>query len=183
MARTYWYAWWGILAAILLFNQVLNLFGEEEFSWYRWLIGLISGALWTVAPLLIALQNPGSTRRFAFWWGTSVPVVVYFPVLLFVALGQTEVLLPRAVLYLWLLLFVAVVFGGGIVVVVLWVRKRNRKTDSVGGAPRGQDPTHHVDVQAATKVCPFCAEDVKFSAIKCKHCGSDLPPSTTGTRP
>lgn len=25
-----------------------------------------------------------------------------------------------------------------------------------------------------TKRCPFCAEDIKFSAIKCKHCGSDL---------
>lgn len=27
------------------------------------------------------------------------------------------------------------------------------------------------------KQCPFCAEDVKFEAIKCKHCGSDLPPN------
>lgn len=25
-----------------------------------------------------------------------------------------------------------------------------------------------------TKKCPFCAEDVKAAAIKCKHCGSDL---------
>ena len=28
--------------------------------------------------------------------------------------------------------------------------------------------------QDSTKECPFCAEDVKFAAIKCKHCGSDL---------
>lgn len=25
-----------------------------------------------------------------------------------------------------------------------------------------------------TKPCPYCAEDVKLAAIKCKHCGSDI---------
>jgi MFS family permease len=29
-----------------------------------------------------------------------------------------------------------------------------------------------------TKVCPFCAEDVKVEAIKCKHCQSDLTVTT-----
>ncbi len=29
-----------------------------------------------------------------------------------------------------------------------------------------------------TKICPFCAEEVKFAAVKCKHCGSDLSPKT-----
>ena len=24
--------------------------------------------------------------------------------------------------------------------------------------------------------CPFCAEEVRVEAIKCKHCGSELPP-------
>jgi hypothetical protein len=28
-----------------------------------------------------------------------------------------------------------------------------------------------------TKVCPFCAEDIKNAAIVCKHCGRDLPKS------
>lgn len=27
---------------------------------------------------------------------------------------------------------------------------------------------------AETKSCPFCAEDIRLTAIKCKHCGSDL---------
>lgn len=26
-----------------------------------------------------------------------------------------------------------------------------------------------------TKKCVFCAEQVKYEAVKCKHCGSDLP--------
>jgi hypothetical protein len=37
----------------------------------------------------------------------------------------------------------------------------------VAGTPAG--------APAATKTCPFCAEQVLIAAIKCKHCGSDLP--------
>lgn len=45
-------------------------------------------------------------------------------------------------------------------------------------------PTLHASSQipvadsANLKACPFCAESVRMEAIKCKHCGSELPAST-----
>ncbi len=34
-------------------------------------------------------------------------------------------------------------------------------------------------VEVQTKDCPFCAETIKIQAIKCKHCGSDLPSASS----
>jgi hypothetical protein len=37
--------------------------------------------------------------------------------------------------------------------------------------------------KAATKPCPFCAEEILVAAIKCKHCGSTLNASTAMPNP
>ncbi len=34
---------------------------------------------------------------------------------------------------------------------------------------------------SSTRACPFCAELIKIEAIKCKHCGSDVPPLVVET--
>jgi hypothetical protein len=39
----------------------------------------------------------------------------------------------------------------------------------------GPDPMLPRGPAAATKLCPFCAEEVKAAAIRCKHCQADLP--------
>jgi len=36
-----------------------------------------------------------------------------------------------------------------------------------------------VEGAGSTKTCPFCAEEVKVAAVKCKHCGSNLHPEQT----
>ena len=38
------------------------------------------------------------------------------------------------------------------------------------GSPDGTRPVPTPD----TKTCPHCAEEVKFAARRCKHCGAEL---------
>ena len=33
--------------------------------------------------------------------------------------------------------------------------------------------------ESDTRLCPYCAETIKKSAIVCKHCNRDIPPSQT----
>ena len=35
------------------------------------------------------------------------------------------------------------------------------------------------NVKKSVKICPFCAEKIKAQAVVCKHCGRDLPQSTS----
>lgn len=61
---------------------------------------------------------------------------------------QNHLMMSAAVLIISVLLFV---FG-----------KRSAKVAETEAGP-------------GTRACPFCAELIKVEAIKCKHCGSDIP--------
>ena len=47
-------------------------------------------------------------------------------------------------------------------------------------APKPQQPEAMASVKTPDeKACPFCAEMVKAAAVKCKHCGSEIPAQNT----
>lgn len=61
----------------------------------------------------------------------------------------------------------------GWIVALVWAHKRPEPTPTFE-APTPQTSAGREPVGRATKVCPFCAENILAAAIKCKHCGSDL---------
>ncbi|WP_079219035.1 superinfection immunity protein [Herbaspirillum robiniae] len=42
-----------------------------------------------------------------------------------------------------------------------------------------QPNDHSEQSDPETKMCPYCAEEVRYQAIKCKHCQSDLSGTAT----
>lgn len=61
----------------------------------------------------------------------------------------------------------------GWVVAVVWAYKKSEPVAVLmAQSPTASPPTSTVP---ETKKCPFCAENVLVAAIKCKHCGSQLP--------
>ncbi|WP_457253033.1 superinfection immunity protein [Pseudomonas juntendi] len=60
----------------------------------------------------------------------------------------------------------------GWVAALIWAFKKPEEALVV--APSMAEPVTAADTPEK-KTCPFCAEQVMAAAIKCKHCGSELP--------
>ncbi|MDW2775261.1 superinfection immunity protein [Pseudomonas sp. BEA3.1] len=60
----------------------------------------------------------------------------------------------------------------GWVAALIWAFKKPE--EAVVVAPAMAEPVTAADTPEK-KTCPFCAEQVMAAAIKCKHCGSELP--------
>ena len=58
----------------------------------------------------------------------------------------------------------------GWVVAMVWALKESDKPAKSSARPA-------LDWPAATKACPFCAEQVLVAAKVCKHCQRDIPPA------
>ncbi|WKN20794.1 superinfection immunity protein [Azotobacter vinelandii] len=60
----------------------------------------------------------------------------------------------------------------GWVAALVWAFKRQAPTGTAGAQESVQQEPEKV---RQTKICPYCAEEVQFAAVKCKHCKSELP--------
>lgn len=60
---------------------------------------------------------------------------------------------------------------GVIVAIILFVIGRQKPQPATAPAP-----------YVETRQCPFCAEEIRVEAIRCKHCGADVPEKTASKK-
>lgn len=93
-----------------------------------------------------------------------------FFVLLFIAIGSYAAMGPSATMLMVLANLILSAMAGEIVRSV-YMRKgwMDLSVDS------GQSSTGAaIDIPSGLRKCPYCAEEIKIEAIKCKHCGSTV---------
>ncbi|WP_421560823.1 MULTISPECIES: superinfection immunity protein [unclassified Pseudomonas] len=64
----------------------------------------------------------------------------------------------------------------GWVAAIVWAFKRQEPQVLAKAGP-AYAPVFPPEDLRETKACPFCAEEVLAAAVKCKHCGSEIPAS------
>ncbi len=71
----------------------------------------------------------------------------------------------------------------GVVVAIFGVFMLGREKEWWGriGALGNNAGNNGTQAARRTKICPFCAEEIMFEAIKCRFCGSDLPPNASAS--
>ena len=71
----------------------------------------------------------------------------------------------------------------GVVVAIFGVFMLGREKEWWGriGALGNNAGNNGAQTARRTKICPYCAEEIMFEAIRCRFCGSDLPPDASAS--